>query len=72
MRKEKLLKYLKKLTDLLEKIGKAFYKTKENGTGLGLMITYKIIEEHQGSIAIQSSMGIGTKEEIFFTDSIMC
>ncbi len=29
------------------------------------MITYKIIEEHQGSIAIQSSMGIGTKEEIF-------
>lgn len=49
----------------LEKIGKAFYTTKENGTGLGLMITYKIIEEHQGSIAIQSSMGIGTKVEIF-------
>ncbi|OTW70222.1 two-component sensor histidine kinase [Bacillus thuringiensis serovar roskildiensis] len=49
----------------LEKIGKAFYTTKENGTGLGLMITYKIIEEHQGSIMIQSSMGIGTKVEIF-------
>lgn len=48
----------------LEKIGKAFYTTKENGTGLGLMITYKIIKEHQGSIAIQSSMGIGTKVEI--------
>ncbi|EJS64263.1 two-component sensor histidine kinase [Bacillus cereus] len=49
----------------LEKVGKAFYTTKENGTGLGLMITYKIIKEHQGSIAIQSSMGIGTKVEIF-------
>ncbi|PEX90021.1 ATP-binding protein [Bacillus cereus] len=49
----------------LEKVGKAFYTTKENGTGLGLMITYKIIQEHQGSIAIQSSMGIGTKVEIF-------
>ncbi|MCP1283730.1 ATP-binding protein [Bacillus cereus] len=49
----------------LEKIGKVFYTTKENGTGLGLMITYKIIKEHQGSIAIQSNMGIGTKVEIF-------
>ncbi|BCD27321.1 hypothetical protein BC30102_0357 [Bacillus cereus] len=45
-------------------MGKAFYTTKENGTGLGLMITYKIIKEHQGSIAIQSSVGIGTKVEI--------
>lgn len=49
----------------LEKIGKAFYTTKENGTGLGLMITYKIIKEHQGSITIQSSVGVGTKVEIF-------
>ncbi|WP_439874885.1 ATP-binding protein [Bacillus mycoides] len=49
----------------IEKIGKAFYTTKENGTGLGLMITYKIIEEHQGRIAIQSSMGVGTKVEIY-------
>ncbi|MGW6191323.1 ATP-binding protein [Bacillus cereus] len=49
----------------IEKIGKSFYTTKENGTGLGLMITYKIIEEHQGSIAIQSSMGVGTKVEIY-------
>ncbi|MFB6736682.1 ATP-binding protein, partial [Bacillus toyonensis] len=49
----------------LEKIGKAFYTTKENGTGLGLMITYKIIKEHQGSITIQSSMGVGTKVEIY-------
>ncbi|WP_144492422.1 MULTISPECIES: ATP-binding protein [Bacillus cereus group] len=49
----------------IEKIGKAFYTTKENGTGLGLMITYKIIKEHQGSITIQSSMGVGTKVEIY-------
>ena len=49
----------------LEKIGKAFYTTKENGTGLGLMITYKIIKEHQGRITIQSSMGVGTKVEIY-------
>ncbi|ENQ3113451.1 sensor histidine kinase [Bacillus tropicus] len=36
----------------LDKIGKDFYTTKENGTGFGLAITYEIIEEYQGSIAI--------------------
>jgi len=50
----------------IEKVRKAVYTTKENGTGrIGLMITYKIIKEHQGSTAIQSSVGIGTKVEIF-------
>ncbi|KFN03073.1 two-component sensor histidine kinase [Bacillus clarus] len=51
-------------SEKIGKLGKAFYTTKENGTGLGLMITNKIIEEHQGSINIQSSIGIGTKVEI--------
>lgn len=46
------------------KLGEAFYTTKEKGTGLGLMITYKIIEEHQGDIKIESNVGIGTKVEI--------
>lgn len=50
----------------IKKLGKAFYTTKENGTGLGLMITYKIIEEHQGNIDIQSNIGIGTKVEMNF------
>ncbi len=35
------------------------------------MITYKIIKEHQGSITIQSSVGVGTKVEIFFADLLM-
>ncbi|UJA79596.1 ATP-binding protein [Bacillus cereus] len=49
----------------LDKIGKAFYTTKQNGTGLRLVITYKIIEEYQGSVVIQSSVEIGMKVEIF-------
>ncbi|MDR4321449.1 sensor histidine kinase [Bacillus paranthracis] len=46
-------------------MGKAFYSTKQNSTGLRLAITYKIIEEYQGNVTIQSSVEIGTKVEIF-------
>ncbi|WP_226676067.1 ATP-binding protein [Mesobacillus jeotgali] len=39
----------------LDKIGKPFFTTKANGNGLGLMICYKIVEEHQGTIHVGSS-----------------
>jgi len=42
------------------KLGEPFYSTKEKGTGLGLTLTYKIIENHQGTITIQSQVGCGT------------
>ncbi|MGG2067396.1 ATP-binding protein [Bacillus sp. S14(2024)] len=48
----------------INKIGEAFYTTKENGTGLGLMVTYKIIEDHQGKIAFESKIGVGTKVNV--------
>ena len=44
----------------LAKLGEPFYSTKEKGTGLGLMVSHKIIENHQGSIAFQSKEGAGT------------
>lgn len=46
--------------DRLLKLGEPFYSTKEKGTGLGLTLTYKIIENHQGTITIQSQVGCGT------------
>lgn len=49
---------------LLERIFEPFYTTKTKGTGLGMMIINKIIQDHQGSIKIQSKLKIGTEISI--------
>jgi two-component system, sporulation sensor kinase A len=50
--------------DRLKTLGEPFYTTKEKGTGLGLMVCFKIIEEHGGNIHFSSIEGQGTKVEI--------
>lgn len=47
-----------------QKIFYPFYTTKQNGTGLGLAIAYRIIEEHSGSLFVNSEYGFGTTFEI--------
>ncbi|WLR43179.1 PAS domain S-box protein [Bacillus carboniphilus] len=49
---------------LIKKLGEPFITTKPNGTGLGLMITYKIIHHHQGAINVYSKKGKGTTFEV--------
>ncbi|MDQ1913167.1 CheR family methyltransferase [Paenibacillus sp. GD4] len=49
----------------IAKLGEPFYTTKNRGTGLGLMVSYKIIENHQGTIYISSQEGVGTNVDIF-------
>nr|WP_295969734.1 response regulator [uncultured Bacillus sp.] len=46
--------------ELLSKLGKPFFTTKDRGTGLGLMVCYSIIESHHGTMMIDSMNGKGT------------
>lgn len=47
--------------EVVDHIFQPFYTTKEKGTGLGMMITEKIVHEHEGDIKIHSTYGKGTE-----------
>lgn len=46
--------------DQLARIFNPFYTTKNTGTGLGLFISKKIIEEHHGTLQVSTELGVGT------------
>lgn len=53
--------------DMIDKIFKPYFTTKgSKGTGLGLSIAKRVFEEHDGTIAVESEIGKGTKFTIVF------
>lgn len=44
----------------LKRLGEPFFTMKETGTGLGMMITFKIIQNHHGEIHVDSKVNKGT------------
>ncbi|MEH7444234.1 ATP-binding protein [Bacillus sp. JJ1122] len=49
-----------------KKLGEPFFTTKQDGNGLGLMVSYKIIQNHNGTIEVSSQKNIGTSFTISF------
>ncbi|MBS4025555.1 MAG: Cache 3/Cache 2 fusion domain-containing protein [Clostridia bacterium] len=52
--------------ETLEKIGTPFFTTKESGTGLGLLTSYGIIKDLEGTLFIESELGKGSVFTIKF------
>ncbi len=44
----------------LDKIFRLYYTTKPDGSGIGLSLVYRIVQEHDGSIDVSSQVGRGT------------
>ncbi|MGF9962921.1 ATP-binding protein [Bacillus rhizoplanae] len=45
----------------LTRLGQPYYSLKEKGTGLGLMVTFSILQAHNGTIVYKSEIGKGTE-----------
>lgn len=50
----------------MAKLGTPYYSTKTKGTGLGLMVTFRIIEAMNGTISFHSQKGKGTEVTLRF------
>ncbi|MDQ0340496.1 two-component system sporulation sensor kinase A [Caldalkalibacillus uzonensis] len=51
--------------EILNKLGQPFFTTKEKGTGLGLAVSYSIIENHKGTVNVSSTINEGTTFSVY-------
>lgn len=50
----------------LSRLGEPYFSSKTKGTGLGLMVTFRIIEVMRGNIEFKSKKGVGTEAIVRF------
>jgi signal transduction histidine kinase len=50
--------------EIREKIFDLYFTTKSGGSGIGLAMTYRILQLHQGSVDVQSKKGHGTEFQL--------
>lgn len=57
--------------DNIDDVFKLFYTTKDadEGTGLGMWMSYELVKKHKGEIFITSQVGSGTKVSIFLPEA---
>ncbi len=53
----------------LQKIFDPYFTTRQEGSGLGLSISYSIIKKHEGYITVESEIGDGTSFHIYLPAS---
>jgi signal transduction histidine kinase len=52
--------------EVLSQLGKPLHSGKENGTGLGIAVAYKITESLGGKVEVESNKNTGTTFSLYF------
>ena len=53
-------------SEQVNRLGTAFYSLKEKGTGIGLMVSYQLVEQMNGRIEVESIPGKGSTFILIF------